>query len=602
MDQNPNNAMKSRALYMGLFFMLSISQLLAQDKREADRLLLVLENQELSLEDRFKSAIGIARDHPDVTIALRYAKSALKMAKELSSPKLEAQAFEEIGMNERLLGNSVKSIEATLSALQIFDELGEDRLKAGSYAQLGANMVSDGNPEKAVEYFIEAKNIFQKAGVKTQYSLALINLGEAYRLSGELDSAINNFKTVLVLNNSLRNDILEGYARGNLGMALRSQGQLTEAIAELNPAIQLLTQLGDPYSVSVYKAELGKISETQGNPTRAEQQFLEAYQLAEQEGLKEQVRDVSQLLTEFYQERNQYQKAFQYQKVFQVYQDSLVNKANVQLSERAQANYEIDKREGEIDLLSQINTNQRLLASALGLGILIVGVLAIMLYQSNRQKNEANGMLVKQQAMVTKREEEKAVLLKELNHRVKNNLQMVSSLLSLQGNELQGHPAAEAINAGRLRVEALSLIHQKLYQDDVHTTININEYLEQLVANLFYSFGSSFTPTMNIEPLEMDIDVSIPLSLIMNELVTNALKYAYEGVDKPEMIISLSLADGNYQLTIDDNGVGIDENKDISNSFGLKLVRSLVTQLDGSLETTPATGKGTSWIIKFPKT
>ncbi|GAB5527585.1 MAG: hypothetical protein Roseis2KO_54570 [Roseivirga sp.] len=599
----PNGSVKTGNLWtliIVFWFLLSADRVSAQNKKYADEALIAFNSGHLTKVEMFDEARKIAHNHPDFTVALSFAKTALNLAEEMDDPFRKAQAYEEIGLNERLLGNNEKSIDATLKALEIFDELGKEEYKAASYAQLGSNLVSDGESNNAIEYLTLSKNIYAKGENVTNYALSLINLGEAHRLSDQLDSAIHNFSLALNLNSSLKNEIIEGYARGNLGMALRSKGGLGAAEAELNPAIEILTKLGDPYSVSVYTAELAQISLARGNIEQAESQFLEAYQMAKEEGLKEQIRDFSEMLTDYYESQRDFESALGYQKVFQVYQDSLVNKANVQYIERLKANYQIEKRDGEIELLSTINANQRSFNMALGGGILIFGVLVVMLYQSNRQKNEANGMLARQQAIVTKREEEKALLLKELNHRVKNNLQMVSSLLSLQGNQLEGHPAAEAINAGKSRVEALSLIHQKLYQDDVHTTINIQEYLDQLVSNLFYSFGDPFQPALNIGIIEMDIDTAIPLSLIVNELVTNALKYAYTNIEHQEMYIGLNKPNGQYLLEVSDNGVGLDKDKDISNSFGLKLVRSLVSQLDGTLQMKDNPQGGITWVITLP--
>lgn len=572
----------------------------AQDKDRADSLLNELNSKALSALEKFEVLRELAHVHPDYTLALSYAREALELAEEVENPLLVARSFEEISVNERLLGNNAASIEYALKALKIFEELGENDRLAASFAQLGSNLISDGEFIQALSYFKNSRDIYRDNEENLKLALTLINLGEAYRLADRLDSAIMNFSSALQLNNSLDNQIIEGYARGNLGMTLRSRGELVAARSELDRAIEILTKLGDPYSVSVYTAELAEINVAAGKSFLAERQFLKAYEMARGEELKEQIRDFSKMLTGFYENQGDFEKALSYQKIYQVYQDSLVNKENVQQQERLKANYEIDKREGEISLLSRVNANQQNFNIALGGGILIFGVLAVMLFQSNRQKNEANGMLSRQQAIVTKREEEKALLLKELNHRVKNNLQMVSSLLSLQGNQLVGHPAADAINAGKSRVEALSLIHQKLYQDDVHTTINIQEYLNQLVSNLFYSFGDPFKPDLQIAITEMDIDTAIPISLIVNELVTNALKYAYEGIAKPEMIISLNRPGDQYFLEISDNGTGMDENKDTSNSFGLKLVKSLVNQLDGTLEIKKVATGGVAWEIIIP--
>lgn len=576
------------------------SALVGQSKTRADSLIKVHDDwSESNNEEEFYLVRDIARLHPDPSIGLGYSKIALQIAESLKDPLLKAKAHEEIGMNERLLGNGTKSLESTLIALSIYENLGEEERVAATLSQIGSNFITDDEPQQAISYLQKARQVYSKSKVRINYALNFINLGEAFRLVNELDSAIFNFNEALILNDSLKNEILEGYARGNLGMALRSKGELKQAKEELKRANEILTELGDPYSVSVYTADLAQISIAEGKPALAEEQLLIAYNMAKGEGLKEQIRDFSEMLVSFYESKSDFSKALDYQKVYQVYQDSLVNRENVQEVERLKANYEIDKREGQISLLEKLNDSQQTFNLVLGGGLLIFGVLAALLYQSNKQKREANAMLGKQQLIVEKREEEKATLLKELNHRVKNNLQMVSSLLSLQGNQLGNHPAAEAINAGKLRVEALSMIHQKLYQDDVHTSIAIKAHLELLVSNLMYSYGDPFEPVIIVQPeaMEMDIDTAIPLSLIVNELVTNAMKYAYEGIADPGMRISLDKPNGHYTLDFSDNGVGIDHEKDTSNSFGIRLIKSLVAQLNGTLEiVNPPTG-GTQWLI-----
>jgi len=593
--------MPIRILVLIFFLFFQLQTALTQNRPNVRELMLKYENTSLSDIERFNLVRALAHNHPDVQEAMSYAREALNLAQKLENPDFIAKAYEELGLNERLLGNSKESVEWSLKALRIFEDVGDSVSRAATLVQIGSNLLADGEALTAIDYFRKAEDVYSKNDQNLNRGLTLINLGEAYRVAEYLDSAIFNFDLALSLNNAIRNEIIEGYARGNLGMALRSKGELEQAKSELIRANEILTELGDPYSVSVYTADLAQISLAEGKQEQAEQQLLEAYTMAKREGLKEQIRDFSEMLVSFYEARNEFSKALDYQKVYQVYQDSLVNKENVQEIERLKANYQIEKREDQIGLLQQLTDSQQTFNLALGGGILIFGILAAMLYQSNKQKREANAMLGKQQVIVVKREEEKAVLLKELNHRVKNNLQMVSSLLSLQGNQLGDHPAAEAINAGKMRVEALSMIHQKLYQDDVHTSILIKEHLQLLVSNLLYSYGDPFKPSIVVEPsaMEMDIDTAIPLSLIVNELVTNAMKYAFEGIQHPELKISLVQPNGYYHLEISDNGVGIDQEKDTSNSFGLRLVRSLVDQLHGNLEIDNNPAGGTSFIIKL---
>lgn len=567
-----------------------------QSIKQADSLIQRLDDEKITEIEKFEILKKISRTHPDYVVALSYAKESLQLAVEMEDPLLQARAFEEVSMNERLLGNNAKSIEATFNALKLFEELGEDSRKAASYVQLGSNAVSDNNYVQAVKYFHAARKIYEPEVKKRKYGVTIMNIGEAHRLAMKYDSAIHYFNLALELNKTLNNDIIGSYSLGNLGMVYNAIDRLPEARENLTKSIELVRALEDPYSTSVYLAELGQVNQKEGNWSEAGQKFIEAFNIAEKNRLKEQVRDISAMMVSFYKERKQYDKALKYQELFQLYQDSLVNKVNIQKVEQIKASYEIDKRETEIELLNELNDQQKRLAIGLAIGILIFITFTYLLYRSNKQKRAANILLSKQKEEIANREEEKALLLRELNHRVKNNLEMVSSLLNLQENELIGHPAEESIKAGKFRVEALSLIHQKLYHEDLHTQILLSDYIKELVTNLFYSYGAGFTPHVEADNIAVNIDVAVPLSLIINELATNSLKYAYVDVDKPEFKVILRKETDKLILEISDNGVGFEPKNDgKASSFGIKLVNLLVTQLEGDM--VHKNDKGTVWIL-----
>src|SRR5690606_1197403 len=155
------------------------------------------------------------------------------------------------------------------------------------------------------------------------------------------------------------------------------------------------------------------------------------------------------------------------------------------------------------------------------MGVFSLIIFMCLLYSGNKKIKKINKELSYQKDIISKREKEKALLLRELNHRVKNNLQMISSLLSLQSRELNGHPAKEAIISGKYRVEALSLVHRKLYQEGLDTKIKIKEYVEELVLSLFHGYNTKFKPKFKIANISVGIDIAVPLALIINELTTN---------------------------------------------------------------------------------
>jgi len=201
---------------------------------------------------------------------------------------------------------------------------------------------------------------------------------------------------------------------------------------------------------------------------------------------------------------------------------------------------------------------------------------------------------------------EKEVLLKEIHHRVKNNLQVISSLLRLQSQYVQDKRDAEIFKESRNRIKSMALVHEKLYQSKDLASINFHEYVGLLLNGLFRSYGvntDKIALKTNIEDIMLGVDVAIPCGLIINELVSNSLKYAFPEDKAGEIEITLRTSDeGAMDLTVADNGVGLPGDWDLTNSgsLGLKLVKILTDQIDGKIELDRS--EGTKFRIDFKKT
>lgn len=186
--------------------------------------------------------------------------------------------------------------------------------------------------------------------------------------------------------------------------------------------------------------------------------------------------------------------------------------------------------------------------------------------------------------------DEKELLLREIHHRVKNNMQIISSLLNLQRSYVKDAKADNILQESQGRVKSMALVHEKLYQTDDLARINVAEYIRSLSMNLFHSYTvkQGINLTLDVGEVYFNIDTAVPLGLIINELVSNSLKYAFSDKDEGEIHISLKKTDdsGIYHLKVRDNGNGFPSNLDINNtnSLGLKLVNTLVNQLDGEME------------------
>jgi two-component sensor histidine kinase len=182
--------------------------------------------------------------------------------------------------------------------------------------------------------------------------------------------------------------------------------------------------------------------------------------------------------------------------------------------------------------------------------------------------------------------EEKERLLREIHHRVKNNLQIVMSLLNSQSAYLENNQAIEAIRESQQRIHSISLIHQKLYQSEGAAIINMDSYIRELVEYLQSSFntGLNIRFDLQIEPIQLDVTQAVPVGLILNEAISNAIKYAFPGKNEGLVRISMQGQSANrVVLIVQDNGVGLKSGFDIdqSKSLGMTLMRGLSEQLNG---------------------
>ena len=199
---------------------------------------------------------------------------------------------------------------------------------------------------------------------------------------------------------------------------------------------------------------------------------------------------------------------------------------------------------------------------------------------------------------------EKEVLLREIHHRVKNNMQVISSLIRLQSRNVKDEQQIEMLKESQNRIKAMALIHEKLYRSKDLANIDFNDYIKNLVNDLFLSYKVSTGKValkMNIETVSFGIDTAIPCGLIVNELVSNSLKHAFPKGRDGEIKISLrTLEEGDIELIVSDNGVGIPKDLDFRNteSLGLRLITNLTEkQLQGKVELNR--NKGTEFQIKF---
>ncbi len=270
--------------------------------------------------------------------------------------------------------------------------------------------------------------------------------------------------------------------------------------------------------------------------------------------------------------------------------------------DRQEAAHQMDLLKRDIQLQTLTSEKRKKTMGLLLLLLSAVASITILLYRQLRYRKLGQAKILKSKHEAEQSLKEKEVLLREIHHRVKNNLQFISSLLSLQSEHIEDDHALSALQEGQDRVQSMALIHQNLYQEDNLMGVDVCIYFARLVQHLFDSYNisdSRISLDMDIESLHIDVDTIVPLGLIVNELVSNALKYAFPD-EKPGTIgVSLRNNAGALCLIVSDDGVGINKSKvsSLGSSFGYRLIHAFCDQVNGEIKM--QTDHGTTVILQI---
>ncbi|MFK7771236.1 MAG: tetratricopeptide repeat protein [Saprospiraceae bacterium] len=544
--------------------------------------------------------------------------------------KIYARALANIGTAYRAKGDLEKATEVLEEALLVFDTQKNDGPKGSIRNGLGLIYQTRGDYQSAMKVFLEAQGYFEKMGHEVGQAIIINNIGRVYHDQKNYDNAITNYKEYLRRSKKIGKENSIANAMNNIGVVFMDAGKLDSALFYLEKSIEKKEELDIRSTLSTSLNNIGKISNLNGNYQEAIEFNTQALALAREfENKKDQAYILQELATSyknlndnitaksFFQQaldlaesmgdvQLQYnsneglyeilktknsEKALKHLAVAYVLKDSILNIQNTEALTTMRLENDFEKRElvtqqtiTTLELQEELQStrlsNQRNIIIGL---VVALGLLGFLLFQIFRQKNKIED----QNQVIQKSLKEKDTLLREIHHRVKNNLQVISSLLSIQSRNLTDQAAVDALNEGRSRVQTMSLIHQDLYQQDQLTGINFQKYFKQLIQNLFSTYNISeenIEIVAEIDDLNLDVDTVIPIGLILNELITNALKYAFNGGEGKIHVI-LKEEKNTLLLEVKDNGIGIQKMENISenNSYGFELIHALVDKLDGEL-------------------
>ncbi|MBO9729696.1 MAG: sensor histidine kinase [Chitinophaga sp.] len=519
---------------------------------------------------------------------------------------------------ERYKGNLDKALAYALDAVKYNDRAGGQRFTHDYYGELAQIFEELGETEKSIYWYKKCIAERQKAGI-AQYviyrttsllTIQMIKAGrvkEAFSLLRQL--AKDNPPKELVEKASLSQSL--GYCYEAVGENKKAEAKFIQMIHDYKEA-----ELSDELlHIACY--DLGKFYiETRqfGKAGTYLEQALE-YGMS----TSGRARDLQLLLFKADSANGNLIAAISRLQEYKRLDDTIFNQAKSKQIEELMIRYETEKKDQNIRLLekeSRLQKGKLLQANAtrnwiMGVAILLL-IIVGLLVNSSRVKQRTNRKLQLQQREIEKKNttlyqlvREKEWLVREIHHRVKNNFHIVQSLLGTQSGYLKNEEVVSALADSRHRIEAMSLVHQKLYQSESMSKINMVEYIHELVNYLKSSFSlrQSIQFRLEIDPVELDVSHSIPLGLILNEAITNAIKYAFPG-NSAGVIRILFKQDGyhNVSLNIIDDGIGLPEDFDIQNppSMGIRLMRGLSDDIDAVFSMQTQTGTAIRIHFSYP--
>lgn len=399
------------------------------------------------------------------------------------------------------------------------------------------------------------------------------------------------------------------YAYKHLSDVYREEGKSDSTKYYLEEIEVLLPSINKRDFTGLVSVAQGFYWEKEGNKRNAIKYYGKAHDIWAELGSKREQMDMAWNLGHLYESTGNFKAANKYLYTYVSLRDSLYNVDNVRKIKELEMNYEFRQQQvtdslknlEQVNLLAYEAAAQKKKKNLLIVGVLLVLVVIVIVYNSLLKQRKLSGLLEEKSAQVENELEQKELLLTEIHHRVKNNFQILSSLLELQAKGSKDEATKELISEGKSRVRSMALIHSQLYQKD-SLAVKLNEYLGNLVAEIQQSFKDKESKIeLNVnEAATVDVDSMVPLGLIANELVMNAFKYAGSEGKPLRLSISLQNQNDHQVLTFRDNGPGLPADYDLatSKSTGLWLVSRLALQLHGHYEYTFDNGASFSVFFK----
>ena len=589
----------NKIVYLFLFFSFySISQFSKENKQKADSLVSITRSNSnnLNVANAYLqlSELYSLIDLDSVVYFAHKAEEVAQSSLEKTEKKEQKKAFISLiaGANNNLgyaytnKGDLSNALYYHKKALDLWKQINDNSNIGQAMNNLGVIYRKLEEYKKALTFFNAALEAYRVSGDEQPMAITYNNLGGTYKMLEQDDKAKISYDKSLKLRRKIGDDRGVASTLNNIGALFKKQGEIDSAYWYFSESLELIEQVGDKMGIAHATCNLGEIAFLRNELANATHLGQKALKIGEEHGVMYVIEQASGLLERVYKKSGQWEKAYEMQHL------NLSTTLKIKSEEAQKAamlmemQLEFDKKKEIASINNQKNSalakKQKQIQTTtiyfISICLILVIIFSSLLYQRFK-------VMQLQKGIIEKQNNERKIMLQEIHHRVKNNFQIISSLLKLQINRDQNPELVSAFQEAINRIHTMAIVHEIIYKQDVLAVVNTKEYLKNLISNLQRTFENNrISIAIDCCNDNLELDQTIPIGIIVNELITNSFKHAFnEQHHDPRISINLTKETNLFVLNYKDNGIGHTASQK-ENSFGIELIETVVEQISGHTE------------------
>lgn len=515
-----------------------------------------------------------------------YYQEAMEIAKRHQDALSRAKILNAIGVTHYFSGNFHDALLFYNQGFELSDSLDYPVGMSHALNNIAVIYRLQRRYEQAIEIYDKSLAIKRKENDSIGIVNGLYNKALAFSYLNRHEESLSNFVEARKFL-SEENDIGANLANVDIGIGVAhyNLGSIENAKIFLNQGIKLLEEnTAENIAAMAY---LGAIDVKEGFPSRGFDKIEQAYQLTLSSGRKELLRNILKERALAAEKMGDFQLASESWKFHSSLSDSLNSESSQWAMKEMQAKFELKDKESTIaiqQLRIEKERNEKRLYLIMGLFLFFILLIIILFLSKILKQRKQLKKLIKLKEIALK---ENDLLLQEMHHRTKNNLQLLSSILSLHSRNIQNPVAQKVLQSSRDSVGALGLLHHQLYQSNDFRKINFQLYIEELCDYFIKAFSlddRKITLKHACDNIEIDIDKAIPMGLIINEMLTNAIKHAFDSKESGKICVHVKNKQEYIVLEVEDNGIGIHQDNIENQGTGRRLIQIFTNKMNAEFE------------------